>query len=157
MDAVEEGARPNGRAAAITLAQAGLQVVVYEGAVTVGGGARTAELTLPGFRHDPCSAVHPLAAGSPLFRAWPLAEDGLTWIQPDLPLAHPLPGGSAATLARSVEQTAASLAPDAPASRQLVRPFAGRWDELAPAVLRAPLDGPAAPAPAACWPGWPRT
>ena len=141
MDAVVVGAGPNGLAAAITLAQAGLQVVVYEGADTVGGGARTAELTLPGFRHDPCSAVHPLAAGSPLFRAWPLAEHGLTWIQPDLPLAHPLPDGSAATLARSVEQTAASLGPDAPAYRQLVRPFAGRWDELAPAVLRAPLDG----------------
>src|SRR6201996_9866325 len=100
MDAVVVGAGPNGLAAAITLAQAGLQVVVYEGADTVGGGARTAELTLPGFRHDPCSAVHPLAVGSPLFRTWPLAGDGLTWVQPDLPLAPPLPGGAAATLAR---------------------------------------------------------
>src|ERR1700744_4814887 len=141
MDAVVVGAGPNGLAAAITLAQAGLQGVVYEGADTVGGGARPAELTLPGFRHAPCSAVHPLGIGSPLFRSWPLAGHGLTWIQPDLPLAHPLPDGSAATLARSVDQTAASLGADGPAYRQLVRPFAGRWDELAPAVLRAPLDG----------------
>jgi phytoene dehydrogenase-like protein len=142
VDAVVVGAGPNGLAAAITLAQAGLQVVVYEGADTVGGGARTEELTLPGFRHDPCSAVHPLGAGSPLFRTWPLAGHGLTWIQPDLPLAHPLPDGSAATLARSVDETAASLgADDAPLYRQLVEPFSGRWDELAPAVLRAPLDG----------------
>jgi phytoene dehydrogenase-like protein len=141
MDAVVVGAGPNGLAAAITLAQAGLQVVVYEGADTVGGGARTAELTLPGFRHDPCSAVHPLALGSPLFRSWPLAEHGLTWIQPDLPLAHPLPDGSVATLARSVAETAASLGADGPAYEQLVGPFSGYWDELAPAVLRAPLDG----------------
>src|ERR1700749_4140207 len=121
MDAVVVGAGTNGVAAAIPLAQAGLQVVVYEGADTVGGGARTAELTLPGFRHDPCSAVHPLGAGSPLFRSWPLADHGLTWIQPDLPLAHPFPAGRK--------------------YRRLVRPFLGRWDDLAPSVLRAPLDG----------------
>jgi phytoene dehydrogenase-like protein len=141
VDAVVIGAGPNGLAAAITLAQAGLQVEVFEGADTVGGGARTEELTLPGFRHDPCSAVHPLGAGSPLFRSWPLAEHGLTWIQPDLPLAHPFPDGTAATLARSVDETAASLGPDGPAWRQLVRPFRDRWDALATAVLRAPLDG----------------
>ncbi|MBV9795761.1 MAG: NAD(P)/FAD-dependent oxidoreductase [Actinobacteria bacterium] len=141
MDAVVVGAGPNGLAAAITLAQAGLEVVVYEAAETVGGGARTEELTLPGFRHDPCSAVHPLAAGSPLFRSWPLADHGLTWIHPELPLAHPLADGSAATLARSVAETAASLGPDARAYQQLVGPFGGYWDELAPAVLRAPLDG----------------
>jgi phytoene dehydrogenase-like protein len=141
VDAVVVGAGPNGLAAAITLARAGLEVVVYEGADTVGGGARTEELTRPGFRHDPCSAVHPLGAGSPLFRSWPLAEHGLTWIQPDLPLAHPFPDGSAATLARSVDETAASLGPDGPAYRQLVRPFLGRWDALATAVLRAPLAG----------------
>ncbi len=141
VDAVVVGAGPNGLAAAITLAQAGLEVVVYEGADTVGGGARTEELTLPGFRHDPCSAVHPLGVGSPLFRSWPLAEHGLTWIQPDLPLAHPFPDGSAATLARSLDETAASLGADGPAYRQLVEPFSDRWDDLAPAVLRAPLDG----------------
>ncbi|HEY4700762.1 MAG TPA: FAD-dependent oxidoreductase, partial [Streptosporangiaceae bacterium] len=85
VDAVIVGAGPNGLAAAITLAQAGLEVAVYEAADTVGGGARTEELTLPGFRHDPCSAVHPLGAGSPVLRSWPLTEHGLTWIQPDLP------------------------------------------------------------------------
>ena len=141
VDAVVIGAGPNGLAAAITLAQAGLQVVVWEGADTVGGGARTEELTLPGFRHDPCSAVHPLGAGSPVLRAWPLEQHGLTWIQPDLPLAHPFPDGSAATLARSVAGTAASLGADRQAYLRLVGPFTGRWNELAPDVLRAPLNG----------------
>ncbi len=141
VDAVVIGAGPNGLAAAITLAQAGLQVVVWEGADTVGGGARTEELTLPGFRHEPCSAVHPLGAGSPVLRAWPLEQHGLTWIQPDLPLAHPFPDGSAATLARSVAVTAASLGADREAYLRLVGPFTGRWNELAPDVLRAPLNG----------------
>jgi phytoene dehydrogenase-like protein len=141
VDAVVIGAGPNGLAAAITLAQAGLQVVVWEGADTIGGGARTEELTLPGFWHDPCSAVHPLGAGSPVLRAWPLEQHGLTWIQPDLPLAHPFPDGSAATLARSVAGTAASLGADRQAYLRLVGPFTGRWNELAPDVLRAPLNG----------------
>ena len=102
VDAVVVGAGPNGLAAAITLARAGLEVVVCEGADRVGGGARTEELTLPGFWHDPCSAVHPLGAGSPVLRAWPLEQHALSWIQPDLALAHPFPDGSAATLARSM-------------------------------------------------------
>ncbi|GAA2399738.1 dehydrogenase [Catellatospora methionotrophica] len=139
VDAVVVGAGPNGLAAAVTLAQAGLRVSVYEAAQTVGGGARTEELTLPGFRHDPCSAVHPLGAGSPVFRSWPLAEHGLRWLHPDIALAHPLPDGTAATLARSVAQTAASLTIDAEPYRRLVRPFLDRWDELAPDVLRPPL------------------
>jgi len=142
LDAVVVGAGPNGLAAAITLAQAGVGVAVYEGAPTVGGGARTEELTLPGFRHDPCSAVHPLAVGSPVLRSWPLEQYGLTWIQPDLALAHPFPGADAATLARSVTETAASLGPDARAYELLLRPFLGRWAELAPDVLRAPLNSP---------------
>ncbi|HEY2240412.1 MAG TPA: NAD(P)/FAD-dependent oxidoreductase [Streptosporangiaceae bacterium] len=141
VDAVVIGAGPNGLAAAITLAQAGLEVAVHEAADTVGGGARTEELTLPGFRHDPCSAVHPLGAGSPLFRSWPLAEHGLDWIQPGLPLAHPFLDGPAVTLARSVAETVDSLDPDGRKYHRLVRPFLGRWDELAPSVLRAPLDG----------------
>ena len=141
VDAVIVGAGPNGLAAAITLAQAGLEVTVYEAAEAVGGGARTEELTLPGFRHDPCSAVHPLGAGSPVLRSWPLTEHGLTWIQPDLPLAHPFLDGPAVTLARSVEETVDSLGPDGRKYRRLVRPFLGRWDELASSVLRAPLDG----------------
>ncbi|GLW99138.1 NAD(P)/FAD-dependent oxidoreductase [Microtetraspora sp. NBRC 16547] len=148
VDAVVVGAGPNGLTAAVTLARAGLSVRVYEAAATVGGGARTGELTLPGFRHDICSAVHPLGAGSPAFAALPLDRYGLTWVEPPLPLAHPFPDGSAATLARSAEETAASLGgdtrdgdADGDAYLRLVRPFLGRWSDLAPDVLRAPLDG----------------
>ncbi|WP_246158543.1 phytoene desaturase family protein [Catellatospora sichuanensis] len=139
VDAVVVGAGPNGLAAAVTLASAGLRVSVFEAADTVGGGARTEELTLPGFRHDPCSAVHPLGAGSPVLRSWPLDRHGLHWLHPEVALAHPFPDGTAATLSRSVAQTAASLAIDAQQYRRLVRPFLGRWDELAPDVLRPPL------------------
>jgi phytoene dehydrogenase-like protein len=142
VDAIVVGAGPNGLTAAVTLAQAGLSVRVYEGAATVGGGARTAELTLPGFRHDPCSAVHPLGAGSPVLSALGLERFGLSWIQPGLPLAHPFGDGSAAVLARSVADTARSLGGDDDgAYRQLVAPFLGRWNALATDVLRAPLDG----------------
>jgi phytoene dehydrogenase-like protein len=139
VDAVVVGAGPNGLTAAVTLARAGVAVRVYEAAGTIGGGARTAELTLPGFRHDVCSAVHPLAAGSPALRAQPLERYGLRWVHPDVPLAHPFPDGSAAVLARSAEETAVSLGADAAAYRRLVRPFLGRWDALAGDVLRAPL------------------
>jgi phytoene dehydrogenase-like protein len=141
LDAAVIGAGPNGLTAAVTLAQAGLSVQVYETAATVGGGARTAELTLPGFWHDVCSAVHPLAAGSPVLRALPLDKYGLTWVHPPLPLAHPGPGGTAATLSRSVDETAAALGRDGAAYRRLVDPFIGRWDTLAADVLRAPLAG----------------
>jgi phytoene dehydrogenase-like protein len=141
LDAAVIGAGPNGLTAAVTLAQAGLSVQVYEAADRVGGGARTAELTLPGFWHDVCSAVHPLGIGSPALRALPLEKYGLTWVHPPLPLAHPGPDGTAATLSRSVEETAASLGRDGAAYRRLVGPFIGRWDTLAADVLRAPLAG----------------
>src|SRR5487761_1549065 len=131
LDAIVVGAGPNGLAAAITLAQAGLGVMVYEGADTVGGGARTGELTRPGFLNDPCSAVHPLGAGSPAFRSWPLDRHGLSWIRPGLPVAHPFPDGSAAVLARSVTETAASFGADSQAYLQLMRPSRGRGDALA--------------------------
>lgn len=140
-DAVVVGAGPNGLAAAITLARAGLRVRVYEFASQVGGGARTDERTLPGFLHDPCSAVHPLGAGSPMLRALPLAQHGLEWVEPDVALAHPFPDGSAAVLERSVHATARSLGSDAGTYRRLVAPFADRWTELAADVLRAPLVG----------------
>src|SRR5205807_8445357 len=109
VEAVVVGAGPNGLTAAVTLARAGVGVRVYEAADRIGGGARTEELTLPGFRHDPCSAVHPLGVGSPALRALPLERWGLEWAQPDLALAHPQPDGSAAALARSPEETATSL------------------------------------------------
>lgn len=91
---------------AVTLADAGLSGLVCEAAETAGGGAHTEELTLPGFQHDPCSAVHPLTVGSPVLRALDLERDGLSWVHPELPLAHPFPDGSAATLARSMSETA---------------------------------------------------
>jgi phytoene dehydrogenase-like protein len=141
VDAVVVGAGPNGLTAAVTLAGAGLRVQVYEAADTVGGGARTAALTLPGFRHDTCSAVLPLGAGSPVFRALRLDRYGLTWVHPELPLAHPFPDGSAAVLARSVAGTARSLGGDRDAYLRLLRPFAGQWDALAADILCAPLAG----------------
>ncbi|MFD6415661.1 phytoene desaturase family protein [Streptomyces sp. NPDC060194] len=131
LDAVVVGAGPNGLTAAVELARRGHSVAVFEARDTIGGGARTEELTLPGFRHDPCSAVHPLGAGSPAFKAMPLERHGLEWLHPELPMAHPFPDGTAAVLARSVAETAASLGPrDAATYRRLVAPFQDRWDEL---------------------------
>ena len=111
-DAVVVGAGPNGLAAAITLARAGCSVLVCEVNATIGGGARSADLTLPGFLHDICSAVHPLAAGSPFFKTMPLERFGLIWIQPEIPLAHPFDDGSAACLYRDVDLTAEQFTGD---------------------------------------------
>ncbi|MFE3900187.1 phytoene desaturase family protein [Streptomyces sp. NPDC059153] len=142
LDAVVVGAGPNGLTAAAELARRGFAVEVFEAAETVGGGARTEELTLPGFRHDPCSAVHPLGIGSPAFNAMPLARHGLEWLQPELALAHPFPDGSAAVLTGSVGESAMSLgAEDAGAYRRLVAPYLGHWDTLAQDFLRTPWDG----------------
>ena len=93
-DAVVVGSGPNGLAAAITLARAGCSVLVWEANTTIGGGARSAELTLPGFLHDVCSAVHPLAIASPFFQSLPLDRFGLQWIHPEIPVAHPLDNGA---------------------------------------------------------------
>ena len=134
-DAVVVGAGPNGLAAAITLAQAGRSVVVYEANETVGGGSRTQELTLPGFRHDVCSAIHPLGAGSPFFRTLPLARYGLEWVYPPAALAHPLDDG-AAILERSIGLMEATLGKqDAEAWRTLFTPFVEHWDALAHGIL----------------------
>ena len=134
-DALVVGAGPNGLAAAIELARAGWSVRVYEARNTVGGGARTAELTLPGFRHDICSAIHPLGLGSPLMRQLPLAEYGLEWIHPDIPLAHPLDDGQAVALYHSLEDTAAALGRDGTNYRRLIRPIGERWHDLAVDIL----------------------
>lgn len=139
-DVLVIGSGPNGLAAAIVMAEAGCSVTVIEAEPTVGGGARSAELTLPGFIHDVCSAVHPLAITSPFFRRLPLREHGLEWIHPDAPLAHPLDDGSAVLLERSLELTETSLAAndDSVAYRQLLGPLVANWGNLISDVLAAP-------------------
>jgi len=144
-DAVIVGSGPNGLAAAITLAHAGCSVLVCEANATIGGGARSAELTLPGFVHDVCSAVHPLAAGSPFFRTLPLEQFGLEWIHPEIPLAHPLDDGSAACLYQDVDFTADSLGADAHAYRCLMKPLTLRWQNLANEFLQPMLHFPQHP------------
>ncbi len=132
------GSGPNGLAAAILLARAGHPVIVYEGAPSIGGGVRSAELTLPGFVHDICSAIHPLAVSSPCFEQFPLAAHGLEWIHPDAPLAHPLDDGTAVVLERSIETTARSLGSDGPAWSRLFEPLASAWPRLRHDVLAPP-------------------
>ena len=144
-DAVVVGSGPNGLAAAITLARAGCSVLVCEANATIGGGARSAELTLPGFLHDVCSAVHPLAAASPFFKALPLERFGLTWIQPEVPLAHPLDDGSAACLHRDVDFTAEQLIGDSGAYRRVMKPLARNWEKLANEFLQPVLHLPRHP------------
>ncbi len=144
-DAVVVGSGPNGLAAAITLAQAGCSVLVCEANATVGGGARAAELTLPGFVHDVCSAVHPLAAGSPFFKTLPLERFGLEWIHPEIPLAHPLDDGSAACLYRDVNFSAEQLRGDSGAYRHLIKPLAREWKKLADELLQPVLHWPRHP------------
>lgn len=143
-DAVIVGSGPNGFAAAITLARAGFSVVVLEGHEKIGGGARSAELTLPGFIHDVCSAVHPLGIASPFFRSVPLDRYGLRWIQPPVPLAHPLDDGTAALLARSTEATGETLGPDSAAYGRLMNPLLRSWDDLTMELLE-PLHFPRHP------------
>jgi phytoene dehydrogenase-like protein len=130
------GSGPNGLAAAIVLAQAGLQVDVMEAEPTPGGAARTMELTLPGFLHDFGSAVHPLAAGSPFFSSLPLEDYGLEWIHSPAPLAHPLDDGTAVILERDLENAKVSLGADGNAWGRLMQPFVENWREFAPDVLR---------------------
>jgi phytoene dehydrogenase-like protein len=129
------GAGPNGLAAAIVLAQAGLHVDVLEAQAQPGGAARTMELTLPGFKHDFGSAVYPLGAGSPFFSSLPLSEHGLEWIHSPVALAHPLDDGTAVMLEHSLNQTSASLGIDGKAWDQLMRPFVTHWKEFAAQIL----------------------
>lgn len=144
-DAIVIGSGPNGLSAAITLAQAGCSVVVLEAEPVAGGGARSAELTLPGFVHDVCSAVYPLAAASPFFRSLPLARYGLEWIQPSAPLAHPLDDGPAVLLERSIAETANALGPDAAPYCDLLGPIVANWNLLSRDLLSPMRIVPSSP------------
>jgi phytoene dehydrogenase-like protein len=144
-DAIVVGSGPNGLAAAILLAQSGMRTLLREAQPTLGGGLRSSEITLPGFVHDVCSAVHPLALSSPFFRSLPLAQFGLEWVQPDAPLAHPLDGGNAAVLEQSLEATARGLGTGGREWVNLHGAFARAWDELAADVLTTPLHLPRKP------------
>lgn len=143
-DAIVIGSGPNGLVAAIRLAQAGARVLVVEAKATPGGGLRTQEATLPGFRHDICSAIHPLGVASPVFRRLPLAEFGLEWIVPPVSLAHPLDGGDAVSVTPALDDTAAGLGADAQMWRRLFGPLAARWEDVLDDLL-APLHLPRHP------------
>ena len=148
-DAVVVGSGPNGLAAAIELARAGRSVLVREAADEIGGGLRSGEVTLPGFVHDLCSAIHPMAAASPFFRTVPLQEHGLEWVEPPLPLAHPLDGGEAVVLRRSVEATAEELGGDAGAYARAFQPLVDAWPQLEGALLGPLVRLPRHPVPLA--------
>ena len=144
-DAVVVGSGPNGFAAAITLASHGLSTLLLEAEATLGGGARSAELTLPGFLHDVCSAVHPLAVASPFFRSLPLDRHGLEWIYPPLPVAHPLHNGESAAMRPSVEITSKDMGADAQAYARLFSRLVQNWDKLLDDVLQPMLHLPRHP------------
>ena len=152
-DAVIVGSGPNGLTAAAFLARRGLSTLVLEAAETPGGGARSAELTLPGFTHDFCAGVFPLAAASPAFQSLDLGRFGLEWVEPDAPLAHPLDDGTAALLERDVEATAAALGPDQEAWLSLLSREAAAWPALRVDLLGPPLKLPRRPLSLAAF-GW---
>ena len=134
-DAIIVGSGPNGLAAAITLAQDGQKVLVLEAKDTLGGGTRTAEITLPGFQHDICSAIHPLGVASPFFSRLPLDNFGLEWITPPVALAHPFDDGQAAILGRSIDESAGSMGVDKQAYIRLMAPLVGSWQEILEDIL----------------------
>jgi phytoene dehydrogenase-like protein len=144
-DAVVVGSGPNGLSAAIALAQFGLSVLVIEANETIGGAARTLELTLPSFLHDIGSAVHPMALASPFFRSLRLEEHGLEWIQPPVPLAHPLDGEPAVLMMRDIAATATNLAPDERAYQSVIGPFVRFFPELTSEILSPPIHLPKHP------------
>src|SRR5437868_780978 len=143
-DAVVVGSGPNGLAAAITMQQAGLSVLIIEGEDTIGGGIRSSELTLPHFIHDVCSAIHPLAVSSPFFKKLPLEKHGLEFIYPPIQAAHPFDNGSAAVLLKSVDETAQHLGIDKEVYLKLLGPIVEEWPLLLPEIL-CPLHFPKHP------------
>ncbi len=143
-DAVVVGSGPNGLAAAITLQRQGLSVLLLEAKATIGGGMRSAELTLPGYLHDICSAIHPMAVSSPFFNELPLDKFGLEFINPTYAAAHPFDDGTAAILHSSIEQTAQSLGADAKAYQKLMTPLYNNRNKIFPFIL-GPLRFPKHP------------
>jgi phytoene dehydrogenase-like protein len=143
-DAIIVGSGPNGLSAAITLQREGLSVLLLEGKETIGGGMRTAEITLPGFLHDICSAIHPLAVGSPFLSTLPLHAHGLEFISPDIAAAHPFDDGTAAVLLHSITETAQLLGEDAHNYSSLVQPLLRSWPAIAGDIL-GPLKFPKHP------------
>jgi len=143
-DAVVVGSGPNGLAAAIVLQQHGLSVLLIEGKDNIGGGLRSEQLTLPGYIHDVCSAIHPLAAGSPFFKTLPLQKFGLEFIYPEIAAAHPFDNGTAAVLQQSITDTARAFGVDEQAYLKLMQPLADNWPDIAPDIL-APLHFPGHP------------
>lgn len=143
-DAIVVGSGPNGLSAAITLQQAGLSVLLLEGKDTIGGGLRTAEITLPGYLHDICSAIHPMAVASPFFNTLPLHQHGLEYIYPDVAAAHPFDDGTAAVLKRSFPETAQLLGEDEGPYTRLIAPLLKMWPQIAPDIL-GPLQFPKHP------------
>ncbi|SHF07940.1 phytoene desaturase family protein [Flavisolibacter ginsengisoli] len=143
-DAIVVGSGPNGLAAAIAMQQQHLSVLLIEGKETIGGGLRTQELTLPGFIHDVCSAIHPLALASPFFKSLPLHDHGLEYIFPPIPAAHPFEDGTEAVLLPGLDKTAKLLGQDQDAYKQLLALLVGSWPKIANDIL-APLHLPAHP------------
>src|SRR5688500_4082155 len=143
-DAVVVGSGPNGLAAAITLQRKGLSVLVVESKASIGGELRTEELTLPGFRHDVCSAIHPLAIGSPFFQTLPLEQHGLQYLQPPIPAAHPFDDGTAATLRNDLHETARLLGADQQNYTSLLKGNVDDWSSIVNDVL-GPLHFPRDP------------
>lgn len=144
-DVVVVGSGPNGLAAAVRMAQNGSSVLVLEAEETIGGGARSAELTLPGCMHDVCSAVHPMGVSSPFFRQLPLSQFGLTWVEPELPLAHPLGDDRAAVLFRSVTQTAEQFGTDRATYERVMAPLISHWEKLTREFMKPLLHVPRHP------------
>ena len=144
-DAIVVGSGPNGLSAALRLAEGGHSVLVLEAADEIGGGTRSAELTLPGFTHDVCATIHSLGLSSPALSLETLAPHGLRWVWPEIPLAHPLDGGRGAVLHRSVDETAEGLGADGPGWRRLIGPLVEHWPQLLPQLLGPVLSVPRHP------------